>query len=472
MNETSMEHGRREFLARLSLGAAALAFPLSFEILRSANAQAQTNAADGGEDHFFLFIMTPGGMDASYRFDARPLEMTHAGKIQNYQGSEPKLWTGKNGGSCLVSPAMRPLLPHLREGFSIINGVVMDPGFEGHLQSSNILMSGSPFGGEFFVPHLNAVSSRSRAILDAVQSGIAEATLSNIAGIVPLNSRGIQKILERLKSVPGVGSNPTLFEHLRSRMQANALGPSRFSLGSRAMVDGFRQVGPLVESLKALQLKADNADEPEQSFLEMSLQLFSMKVTRSAVLQLRAEADTHDLESARLQPKNFLEWAGKIAKIMDSLQKTAFDANRSFLDVTTVLIGSEFSRTMRQEGFAIDKTGTDHNPLTNSFLIGGKGIQGGHVLGASDFQASNEKLSATHLQLDPKALRIMGRPFDHSLQRNRPAPEGAAYDPALYLTSGSVVNTVYSLFGVSPDLLRRPKAGGPAAPNLTSILKS
>ncbi len=55
-------------------------------------------------------------------------------------------------------------------------------------------------------------------------------------------------------------------------------------------------------------------------------------------------------------------------------------------DVTTVMVASEFGRTMRGAGLPIDQTGTNHNQFSNSILIGGKGIRAGMVLGASDLR--------------------------------------------------------------------------------------
>ena len=49
-------------------------------------------AADA-DPHFFLLVVLNGGADSSYMFDARPLSMTKAGKIQNYLGKEPVSYT-------------------------------------------------------------------------------------------------------------------------------------------------------------------------------------------------------------------------------------------------------------------------------------------------------------------------------------------------------------------------------------------
>src|SRR5215472_3751272 len=85
------------------------------------------------EPHFFLLVVLNGGADSSYMFDARPLSMTKAGKIQNYLGREPEPWIGRNGVQSLASPLVKPLAP-FRDRFSVLNGVYMSPSFDGHLQ--------------------------------------------------------------------------------------------------------------------------------------------------------------------------------------------------------------------------------------------------------------------------------------------------------------------------------------------------
>jgi hypothetical protein len=106
------------------------------------------------EPHFFLMIVLNGGADCSYMFDARPLSMTKAGKIQNYLGQEPAPFSGRNGTGTRATSLVKPILP-FRDRFSILNGVYMTPSFDGHLQNMNFLFTGNAFGGDSFIPHLN-----------------------------------------------------------------------------------------------------------------------------------------------------------------------------------------------------------------------------------------------------------------------------------------------------------------------------
>src|SRR5215468_11958605 len=72
------------------------------------------------EPHFFLMIVLNGGADSSYMFDARPMSMTAAGKIQNYLRQEPSPWAGRNGTGTLATSLIKPLIP-FRDRFSVLN---------------------------------------------------------------------------------------------------------------------------------------------------------------------------------------------------------------------------------------------------------------------------------------------------------------------------------------------------------------
>ena len=128
---------RREFIRLGTLGAGSILLP-GVDIVEAAEPEQ--------EPHFFLLIVLDGGADPSYMFDARPLSMTAAGKIQNYLGEEPSVWTDRNGQSTLATRLVAPL-GKFRDRFSILNGVYMTPSFDGHLQNMNFLFSGNPFGG-------------------------------------------------------------------------------------------------------------------------------------------------------------------------------------------------------------------------------------------------------------------------------------------------------------------------------------
>jgi hypothetical protein len=138
-------------------------------------------------------------------------------------------------------------------------------------------------------------------------------------------------------------------------------------------------------------------------------------------------------------------------------------------DVTTVMVVSEFGRSLRISGDRIDDTGTNHNQFANSILVGGKGIRNGMVIGASDLAHAADPASKAHLGIDPMLEKAMGRPFDFKTLRPRTdLPESFAIQD--YLTVGSVVNTIYALFGVPKEHYRVLRRELPVAPVLHGLL--
>jgi uncharacterized protein (DUF1501 family) len=196
---------------------------------------------------------------------------------------------------------------------------------------------------------------------------------------------------------------------------------------------------------------------------------FTSGLSRSVLIYEDLKCDTHAPDDAKNNPARAAQIAARIKAVIEALRSTPYDSQRSLLDVTTFVFGTEFGRTMRQLGSPIGETGTDHGNLSNSVVIGGKGIKGGWIVGESDFAAADEKLSDAHLSVDSAKVKTMGRPFDFATC----APKSVmpqAYDAADYLTIGSVVNTIYSTFEVPQDRFRLLGRNGPVAPVLSGFL--
>ncbi len=459
---------RREFIKCSIAGAGVFLVP-SWPL----GAFAQSSP-ENGEPHFFLQVVFPNGWDPSYLFDARPLEMTRQGIIQNYSGEEPKLWTGANGGTCLATKAVAPLEAY-RQRFSILNGVLMANGFAGHDQNMNFLFTGSPFGGESFVPHLNRATHERATPLDALQSGFFFASLTNTGATVPLTPGSAVTLLQKLKNMPPLSADNPLFSFVRSRFAARSQGSGRFSKGVKKMLSGYDEAPQLAALLESMKIEAPSQStsnaESIASFMGLAREMFQHRVTKSVVLSISLQdafLDTHLDALAKEQPKMYPKVVDALMAVFKSLD-TPFDEHRSFWDVTTVLVASEFSRTMRQTGLPIDATGTDHNPLSNMMFLGGKGIRGGHVVGASDRATASAPISKAHLTFDRDSLSVMAQPFDFGTGKpiNALPEEFKASD---YLTASSVANTIYSLFGVKKELYRVTDRGGPAAPLLKTLL--
>jgi hypothetical protein len=451
---------RRDFLGGVGgLGAGVFLLPSWLE------------ADSGNEPHFFLQVYVSGGMDSSYLFDARPLSMTRAGKIQNYLGEEPKIWPGINGQSTLASRLVDKLAPY-RNRFSVINGIIMTTAFDGHPQNINCMFSGNPFGGDCFIPDLNR--GESALSLDTIQQGQVPGSFRNLDRTVPLSAGSAARLIEKNRSVSALDPETPAIAFIRSRMEANGTGEGRFSRSARLMAQAYDESPRLSTQLAGIDtsFSADEGDS-EGRFLETIAKFFKRGISRSALIafETRTEVDTHDAGSAGRQPETYEKITARLGRIFKFLEETEFLPGRNLWEFTTVCVASEFGRTMRQGTKPIDGTGTDHNPIANSILLGGKGIRGNWVVGATDCQSATESVSRAHSNLDLLGVKSMGRPFD--FERFAPRTDlPEEYKDEDYVSIQSVVNTIYAVFGVDRSRYWRVKRNGPAAPILTPMLAS
>lgn len=432
-------------------------------------ASGQAASPDGQPlPHFFLLVVLGGGADASYMYDARPLSMSAAGRIQNYLGQEPALLQGRNGTTARTTSLVQPLA-RLQDRFSVLNGVVMTPSFDGHLQNMNYMLTGDAFGGESFVPHLNSDGDgAAAALLDAVVPGSPLfSNASNNARVVPLQPQTVGVLAQQLRNLTPMRRDDELGAFIRSRMQAAAKGTGRFSAGARAMLAGADAADEMHQRLARLQSPDPSWTADEQAIALVG-QCFRLGIARSAVCVLPENFDVHSPDLAQKQPQIFASAVERIATLFDGLIETPYDDKRALIDVTTVMVASEFSRTLRSQDAPISYTGTHHNQFANTILLGGKGIRANMIVGATDLADENSQPSPAHLALDPRLEKAMGRPFDFATLQPRSDLPGR-FEISDYLTIGSVVNTVYALFGVPQARWRRLGRDLPVAPILQNM---
>ncbi|MFO0992642.1 MAG: DUF1501 domain-containing protein [Hyphomicrobiales bacterium] len=450
---------RRRFLTLGLAGAGTLVFP---------GATVLEAAEPVPEPHFFLLIVMNGGADPSYMFDARPLSMTAAGRIQNYLGKDPDAWSGANGARTFASELVKPLA-RFRDRFSVINGVHMAQSFDGHLQNMNFLFTGDPFGGDSFVPHLNlAETGREPKSLDAVlPTDPVQSSLRNHSGVIPLRVGSIGGLSDYLRRIAPPHPEDELMSFVRGRIAASEQGAGRMAAAAALMHTALDRAPEVHDRLAKLTPPDPNQD-PEQQCLSLIAQCFRLSLSRSAIYVLPEQFDVHAANLAKDQPKLFGDALGRVASLLKGLETTPFNERQSLFDVTSIMIASEFGRTLRAPDRPVDDTGTNHNPHANSIILGGKGVRPGLVIGATDFNNAGEAVSKAHLALDPELEKTIGRPFDFATMRPRnDLPEN--FDIADYLTIGSVINTLYGVFRVPKAHYRTIGNGGPAAPVLYGL---
>lgn len=457
---------RRDFVRIGAAGAGTLLF-------KSSHGGAQTSPA---KDHFFLNVFYPGGLDSRYFFDARPRSMTDAQRFVNYWPEEPVLMKGNNGGETWRSTIVNPLMEH-QDDFTVVNGVHMLVAFDGHLQCQNYLFTGSAFGGESFVPHLNSVQSLAMDVIEA--GSFNDTEITNIDRSVSLSAKSTAQFSQRLNSLPLLSGKSPLGRFVEERMRALALGDGGFNNAAKKMFNAHCASADLTGRVKGFRFAESELNAGNNSILEsMALvrEVFRARIATSASwfpgsTQNGGILDTHDGARARLMPGVAQGIAADIASMFKFLKETAFDDTRSLFDVTTVVVSSEFSRSLRAIQ-AFETAGNDHNPFTNSILIGGKGIVGGNVIGQSNYRSTEEVFAGpigAHQELDKIGVRPMGKAFDFatgSFTEDMPK----TYRAADYLTINSLVNTIYSLFGVDEKYYRVNDRNGPLARIVPALL--
>jgi hypothetical protein len=454
-------------------------------ILCPGPAYGQAYTREKEEPHFLLILFVSGGIDSTYLWDARPLSHRKAKLQTNYFASpvEPTVWEGMNGGKTLVTHLMKPL-EKFREHFSILNGVMMADSFDGHEQNINLTFTGNAFGGDWFAPYMNSGSKYS---LDGLT------LLGNIFGDLPTNSQAtiaLDRSGLRALAMPNstqdadVDHDPLMdFALSRARsIHAHSVSPDgRFTQGVDQMARGILGSSHLKKRIQGL--KFTNA-EGLDGIMESTTQIFSTGLSKTVALNLgnlpelrNFNFDVHGPESAKAIPENYEILIKKVANIFDILRSTPYPGTqKSYLDVTTVLMTSDFNRTTRQIGSAIDQSGTDHNPLSNTFLLGGKGIRGNMILGATDLETlsgdSYGKVSEAHKSLDPQLIKAMSKPFNIK-EGNVVSTLPEVYRRTDYLTVENVMNAILKAFGVTKSEHLRTYAGdrsGIIAPSLDKIL--
>ena len=296
---------RRDILRFAAFGAGTLLLP-RWSVIEA--------GASERDPHFFLLIVLNGGADCSYMFDARPLAMTAAGRIQNYLGREPQPWRGRNGVSSLATSLVLPLMP-FRDRFSVLNGVYMTPSFDGHLQNMNFLFTGNPFGGDSFVPHLNlAETGRQPGSLDAILSSEAVMiSVNNHSGVVPLSPNSVRGLADTLKNIDPPQPGHELIDHIRARLIANAVGRGRMNAATNLMLSGLDEA-PNVHRRLAQLTAPDPRLSPERQSLALVAECFRLSISRSAIYALPEQFDVHAADQAKLQPKLFASAIGRIVR--------------------------------------------------------------------------------------------------------------------------------------------------------------
>lgn len=491
LGELLMRLSRRSLLF---LGAAAGAWGVASRIplVRAADREALP--------HFLIAVQIQGGVDATYLFDARGPKVTDKNLQQNYlykndsggpvdvdafspeKVTERTLTDPTTRARALMSPLVTDLWARHKDRLSIVNGVYMLRNNAGHGENSAYLFGNTETGGAPIYPPMVGKllgGTPLESVILREQASIFPAP-TNLSGSAELSASEVTALAATLTSGPQIDEASSTWQHIVSRCDANGTRDGMFGAGARTMASSLRRA-----KATGLAFAGATAGETgeEQASLERSvrraLAFFRGGVSRVAAILHDESVDAHDRGTAQAAGATYGNIATQLSTMIDLLKTTMFVAPDGsqipFIDLTTFVISSEFSRTTRSlsfpSGSSVGATGTDHNPLTNSVLVGGRGIVGGRIVGESDLRDCDDAgaytdVSGAHREKNAKLDQIMGKPFDFNSQQVRSDLPDAWREPD-YLCMPSVTNTILEAMGVPRD--QQFKLGGAPAPILTVL---
>ena len=302
-------------------------------------------------DHFLVFLTMEGGWDTTLCMDPWDSEtrLPEEDLFVEYRHDELLNWGGR-----LFGPAMKPLKGHAAD-ITALNGMFMNSVDNGHPALLSYIMRGKADGNSADMP-----------------VAIANAMPADDFGV--LHNGGVYKHDLRTESIGA--------ESLRGQSQSTRLN------GILEYTGQLNPGGsPLYQSLESFSVAAPRRAKVSEIYNSIESDNSDMKVIASAFaaqgaqfaqynIRLDGNLDTH---SDHVRNHMNLLKAGftQVSDIFSLFKSVPFMGGTLF-DRTTFVVCSEFSRTAALNG----GQGKDHNPMANSVLLAGYGIQKGKKIGA------------------------------------------------------------------------------------------
>lgn len=416
-----------------------------------------------------LHVVLPEGFDVHSLFDARPLSFRAAGWIQNYDGVEPVRVYDRARHATWMSPAAKRFWDEYHPYLSVLNGVYQAPGFDGHEQNMNYCFTGNPFGGDYFlnVHPMPITGMRSIQFEPNINLGVL---LQNTQDSLDMEPKALLSFLKDIKFTPTPLPmhpwHPLLQQ--QAKAQAQTLGQGLWSQGLTEFATGLGSLDSFVQQLKSFPGPMEIGTDPFVTKVELAASLLQSGITPRVQITLVSDSDLPEVENADFDahsdtdcaryPKVAQAVLRRLGQLIDGFRRVP-SGSTTLWDDGMVIITSEFGRTMRQSYAPIDQSGTDHNPYTGLCLVGGKGIQSGLILGATDAAELNPKgeldgLNAFHSTHDRDLVMAMGTGFDFRtgecfVHRSPVLPRHEV------LTIDSVINTLFYLAQIPQDHWRK-----------------
>ena len=377
-------------------------------------------AFGAGDERFLVFIRLIGGWDITLSSDPWLREQRPDASDMFIEYRHDELL---NEGDIYLGPAASPILKHARD-ITILNGVISSESDNGHPAALNYISTGNGQGkAPDFPVEINVASGKTPyGVLTTFSLYLADRKISYTRAFDILSSRGQPDPAESLE---GAVKDPrTALERAIEGVIAN----KEITRSLREELDELAKTG---------ELRDEHAIAAG----------FLSGASRQAQVDFYGGLDTHaNHEGAhKVSLKGLFE---KVEKVFDLFKSLPY-GQASLFDHTTFVIASEFARTPALNG----AKGKDHNPMTNSLIFAGAGIQKGKMI--------NKSLLIEAARSATKASYHMASPFDFVTGLAAETREGANF-----IWPENVVHTIAKICRADMTKFRSVPAGTLEIPGL------
>ena len=370
---------RRGFLSRTALASGALVLPSGLFTLMGGSGC--STIAQRRTDHYFVFYLMVGGWDLMFTTD--PVDK--AGFYRPYDDDDIVM-----AGDVRLGPAMKPLLP-FQNKLGILKGIHVDA--LNHPQARFRMVTGKfkPPGNRVAAPSVQTLIAQARGgryeLPNLSSDQLRPATFRGDVPDLRLEPVRVSSIeqLKALTHIKGdVGkSRKAIEEALRAK---DALTAKRWKTASSSdLADRFATFADLQRDLaqsdyrQRLSASTSVVEDANRAMGKSNDKMQrQIKLAVEAVHQDLApvitvgtgEFDSHSKSEYASHPAACKKGIAAVADIAAGLEAIQTGDGRTLLDMTTIVVTSEFSRTPSR-----NELGGKHHWPTNSILFLGKGVR-------------------------------------------------------------------------------------------------
>lgn len=403
-------------------------------------------AGASGTKRFFVLIRASGGWDVTLGLEPR---IHSDGSDQNDIFIEYRPDEILKAGDILLGPSCQPILPYASD-IAVINGIFMSDANISHEANFDYISTGDAMGlsadvtveasyatetGPFGVIFNTSLKRASRALMPT--------TVSN---------------LESLRS-------STDFSRLKDFLAKLKTGGD-YRRSQLSLLQNTDVRKRLISSFDALknEIERPGVSQNISSFARDSAVVaaaFKSGAASQAQLDLISSLDTHSAHPGSHLTNQRMVWEGvaNIFRIFKNVELSGEDGQTlgSLFDHTTFCVVSEFARTPALNS----SSGKDHNPLTNSVLLAGAGVNGGTSFGAS--RVITRRNSATG------ESRHCASPVDYATGTIARTKAEAQQSNFQFIFPENVVSTLAEILKVDRSRFASVR---PEVPSIPSVIKA